>query len=139
MSGLLVLVYFMQCLYGESLWLFVFVWKKTFRGQFEGQSAQVEKLREWQWKILKNSVCCFSLFLYLHDVLFCFYFLFFFFLRGKGLNLNLLQPWYLIYSLAGKVKKHLNALLSEQFHWKVAGTCPKQIWLIILSLMLFYT
>ena len=82
LRSLLVLVYFIQCLYGESLWLFVFVSKKTLHGHFQGWSARVEKLREWQWKILKNSVCCFSLFLYLHNVLFCLFFLFFLFSLG---------------------------------------------------------
>ena len=77
----------------------------------------MEKLRERQRKTLKNSVCCFLLFLYLHDVLFCFCFLFF---LWKGM-------------------KHLHALPSEQLQGKVAGTCSKQLWLIILSLILFYT
>ena len=66
------------------------------------------------WKTVFAVFRCFFIF-----TMFCFASVFFFFLwRGR---------------------KHLHALPSEQLHAKVAGTCSKQLWFIILSLILFYT
>ena len=94
----------------------------------------MEKLREWQQKTLKM---VFVVFRFFFTSFFCF---FFFFSRcekrgWEGEGLNFLSE----YSLARKVKKHLHPILSEQLHGKMAGNCPKQLWFIVLSLIMFST
>ena len=113
LSSLLVLVYlcsvYMANLYG---YLYLFEKKPSAVNSKDNQ-------RKWKncvsdsgkyWKIVFAVFRYFFIF-----TMFCFASIFFFsfFLGGGELNLNLLQPWHLIHSLAGKVKKHLNALHSE--------------------------